>query len=62
MGSLSARAKLVLGMCGLLLAPSVALADVAPTKCGCSVDGASAGIGWLLLAGVTALVIRYRRR
>jgi MYXO-CTERM domain-containing protein len=61
MGSLSTRAKLVLGSCGLLLTPSVAFADVAP-KCGCTVDGTSAGMGWLLLAGVTALVIRYRRR
>ena len=62
MGALSARAKLVIGSVGVLFAPSVAFADVAPTKCGCTVDGTSAGFGWLLLAGITALVIRYRRR
>jgi MYXO-CTERM domain-containing protein len=57
---MGSRAKLLI-VSGLLLTPSVALADVAP-KCGCTVDGTSAGLGWLLLAGITALVIRHRRR
>jgi len=47
--------------CSVVFTPSLAFADVAP-KCGCSIDGAGVGAGWLLLAGVTALVIRYRRR
>lgn len=62
MGSLSPRATTFLVGCGgLLLTPSLAFADVGP-KCGCTIDGAGAGVGWLVLAGLTALVVRYRRR
>lgn len=46
---------------GVLLTPTLAFADVAP-KCGCAVDSAGVGLGWVLLAGITALVIRHRRR
>jgi len=41
------------------LTPSLAFADVAP-KCGCTIN--SAGVGWLVLRGLTALVILRRRR
>jgi MYXO-CTERM domain-containing protein len=58
MGSLT---RLGLGFCGLLVTPGVAFADVAP-KCGCTIDGAGVGLGWLLLAGVTVFVVRQRRR
>lgn len=62
MGSLSARATAFVAGCGgLLLAPSLAFADVAP-KCGCSMNSAGAGVGWLVLGGLTALIILRRRR
>lgn len=51
--------KVVVG--AVLLTPTLAFADVAP-KCGCAVNSAGVGVGWVLLAGITALVIRHRRR
>ena len=62
MGALSARATAFLAGCGgLLLTPSLAFADVGP-KCGCTMNSAGAGVGWLVLGGVTALIILRRRR
>jgi len=59
-GLYSARATAFVAGCGgLLLTPSLAFADVAP-KCGCTIN--SAGVGWLVLGGLTALVILRRRR
>jgi MYXO-CTERM domain-containing protein len=43
------------------LTPSLAFADVAP-KCGCTINSAGAGVGWLVLGGLTALIILRRRR
>jgi MYXO-CTERM domain-containing protein len=62
MGSISARAVAFAAGCGgLLLTPSLAFADVAP-KCGCTINSAGAGVGWLVLGGLTALIVLRRRR
>lgn len=62
MGSISARASAFVAGCGgLLLTPSLAFADVAP-KCGCTINSAGAGLGWLVLGGLTAFIILRRRR
>jgi len=59
---MSARATAFVAGCGgLLLTPSLAFADVAP-KCGCTMNSAGAGVGWLVLGGLTALIILRRRR
>jgi MYXO-CTERM domain-containing protein len=62
MGSIYARATAFVAGCGgLLLAPSLAFADVGP-KCGCTMNSAGAGVSWLVLGGLTALIILRRRR
>jgi hypothetical protein len=62
MVSISARATAFVAGCGgLLLSPSLAFADVGP-KCGCTMNSASAGVGWLVLVGVTVLIVLHRRR
>jgi len=62
MGSISARATAFVAGCGgLLLMPSLAFADVGP-KCGCTMNSTGAGVGWLVLGGLAALIILRRRR